>query len=197
MILHETAQFIVVDKPRGWLTIPGRDPGSHQPVLIDKLRERFPELWIVHRLDVVTSGVIIFARNEAFHKSAQEWFRRRQVDKEYRAIACGTPTTPAFRCNEPIDEKVSETFFKVLARGPHFFLVSAKPKTGRLHQIRKHLSSLGYPILGDVTYGGSALPQSSGIALHSYSMKLPELSPFTAALPEDFLTWIKEAKIKP
>lgn len=196
MILTETTDYIVVNKPRGWLTIPGRDPSSNQVVLSEKLSERYSGLLTVHRLDVVTSGVILFARNEAFHKIAQEWFRRRQVKKEYRAIACGIPTTPAFRSTEPIDEKASETFFKVIARGPHFFHVSAQPKTGRLHQIRKHLSHLGLPILGDIAYGGSALPHSSGIALHSYSLTLPEIPTFTAPLPDDFITWMREAKIQ-
>lgn len=195
MILAETADFIVANKPRGWLTIPGRDQASKKPILVNKIREQFGKIYVVHRLDVVTSGVILFARNDRFHKLAQAAFQNRNIEKSYLAIAEGKSSAPAFMCNEPIDEKPSQTFFKVMRQGPAHFLVNAKPRTGRLHQIRKHLAGLGHAVLGDVAYGAEPISEPDSIALHAETLSLKTLGTFTAPLPADFKNWLKQYEI--
>jgi RluA family pseudouridine synthase len=170
-VLYRDDDLLVIDKPSGWLCIPDRyDPDA--PVVVRDLRETEGELFVVHRIDKDTSGVLIFARNEEAHRGLSEAFETHAVAKTYLAIARGSPSWDEESCDLPLKVdgdrrhrtiidaargKASLTRFKVLERyrgsGFSAALVEARPETGRTHQIRVHLTALGFPILCDPLYG--------------------------------------------
>ncbi len=191
-LISETAEWLVVDKPAGFLSIPGRGEGQ---VLIDWVRARDPDALVVHRLDRETSGVILFARTADAHRKAGIWFQRHEVRKFYDCLALGSSALPTFRVDEPIEGQPSRTQFEVKARYADAFLAQAMPTTGRRHQIRKHLASKGHPILGDREYRGPdevAGVRVARVALHARRLELPSGEKFEAAWPEDFARWVSE-----
>ncbi len=132
---------------------------------------------IVHRLDKNTSGVMVTARNQKSFLALKELFQKREVEKIYRAIACGKFKEQEGTINLPIGRLISDprkravnlagnnkkrirgereaiTEFKVLRQGEEFALVEIKPKTGRMHQIRVHLAAIHHPVACDIAYGG-------------------------------------------
>ena len=135
-----------------------------------------------HRLDLVVSGVMVFALSPRANKPLFEAFRDRQVKKVYRVVVCGEPgedgwveTAPIGRkagkylCVPPGQGKKAETGFRVIQRAPGRALVEALPRTGRTHQIRLHLALRGFPILGDRQYGGRSHPRCM---LHAQGLSL-------------------------
>ena len=190
-------RWIVVDKPSGWLTIEGRS-GPDVPVLRQWVKERQGEVWVVHRLDRETSGVILFARSAQDHLESNSWFRQRKVKKTYLSLVEGNAQAPFFKISDPIEGQPSSTQVEVVEKFPGFFLLKAFPRTGRRHQIRIHLAKVGYPLLGDPRYGGPEEIQIAGqvlpiprVALHASSLELPSGEKFEASLPVDFVEWLR------
>jgi 23S rRNA-/tRNA-specific pseudouridylate synthase len=203
VILHESPDWLALAKPAGWLTIPGRPsvaeleeaaPGA--PVLVEWARERHGPIWVVHRLDRETSGVLLFARNPEAHRRAGQWFQKHEVRKVYDCLAAGVPAAPTFKINSPIADAPSATQVEVVRRAPDAFLARVRPLTGRRHQIRIHLSRQGYPIWGDAQYGGEREPRPGlgvgRVALHAARLELPDGSRFEAPWPADFGEWVEE-----
>ncbi|WP_395743762.1 RluA family pseudouridine synthase [Prosthecobacter sp.] len=182
-IVYEDDAIIVLNKGAGWLTV-ATDSGNGRTAyaaLTDHVRatDVRSRVWIVHRLDRDTSGLIVFAKTEPYKRILQRNWH--QFDKTYLAIAEGVikRDSGTLRChlNEefslrvrsvPPDEDTREaiTHFKVLKRGQHTTLVELKLETGRRHQIRVHLSDMGHPIVGDKPYGATTDP-ARRLALHS------------------------------
>src|SRR5919204_4403748 len=176
-ILHEDAHLVAVDKPAGRLVIPGR--GAPELTLQDELQAAYGRLWIVHRLDRGTSGVLVLARTAESHRALNVAFDRRDVEKRYLALVRGTPPAEA-RLDAPIaparrgrmrpgrrgDPKAKsavtlvrlvEAFAPRPELGPApLALVEALPETGRTHQIRVHLAWAGTPLAVDPDYGEKA-----------------------------------------
>jgi tRNA pseudouridine32 synthase/23S rRNA pseudouridine746 synthase len=171
-VLHEDATLLVVAKPPGRIVIPGRSGAERS--LREELEERFGRLWVVHRLDRGTSGVLLFARTAQAHRTLNMAFEAGEPEKRYLALVRGTPpeevrvdvglargrkgrVRPA-RPGEP-GAKPAATRFRRLeswqapALGGPFAWVEALPETGRTHQIRVHLLSLGTPLALDPDYG--------------------------------------------
>jgi tRNA pseudouridine32 synthase/23S rRNA pseudouridine746 synthase len=170
-ILLEDAALLAVDKPAGRLVIPGRAGG--EPSLREELEALHGPLWVVHRLDRGTSGVLLFARTAEAHRALNLQFERGEPRKAYLALVAGLPPD-AWRCEEALaparkgkvrparpgeaGAKAAATGFEVLerfpARGgwPACALVEARPETGRTHQIRVHLKCAGHPLLVDPDY---------------------------------------------
>jgi len=173
-IVYEDADVLVVDKPAGMVVHPAH--GHHTGTLVNALLAHCSELsgiggtarpGIVHRLDKDTSGLIVVAKNDLAHRTLQRQFRRRQVTKTYLALVEGLVTASTGLIDAPIgrdpkerkrmavvpDGREARTDYRVLeAFAQHTFL-EAHPITGRTHQIRIHLASIGHPIVGDRVYG--------------------------------------------
>jgi 23S rRNA pseudouridine1911/1915/1917 synthase len=203
-VLETTTEWLALDKPAGWLTIPPSSPDSF-PVLSRWLREQgvFGPAYVVHRLDRETSGVIVFARTPEAHRLAGSWFEKKEVRKRYALLAAGLPRTPVFRLDAAIGGRPAATQVEVkeVFRRAGAFYGEAVPRGGRRHQIRKHLSLRGHPLLGDRQYGGPVELRLGGeplrverLALHALRVDLPDGSRFEAPLPEDFSGWLESLR---
>ncbi len=165
-IIFEDDHIIVANKPAHLLTIPDRFDAT-KPSLYADLNERFGKVFIVHRLDRETSGIIVFAKNDDAHRNLSLQFEKHETQKVYLALLDGVMHQDEGEIDRPIAEhsaipgkmtiakrgKASLTLFKVTERFKHFTLVEADIRTGRTHQIRVHFQSLGYPLAVDVLYG--------------------------------------------
>jgi len=175
-IVQEHSQFLIVDKPAGWLVHPTRPDGTF--TLIDWLREQYPGefLSLVSRLDRETSGLLLVARGKESASILGKMQQRREIHKTYLAIVHGRPPESGI-IDQPLDRLgkhqssqiyirqgvvpgtyPAQTEFKTLGTRNHpdhgeISLVEATPKTGRLHQIRAHFDHLGFPVLNDKIYG--------------------------------------------
>jgi len=174
-ILHEDASLLVIDKPPDLVVHPGN--GCRDGTLANGLAHRFEELsdaggdlrpGIVHRLDRDTSGVMVVAKTNAAHYALALQFQERTTEKVYLAIVEGEPELdadeidlplgrsrrdPARMAPDPESGKSAQTCYEVMERFEGFALLRCRPKTGRTHQIRVHLRSIGHPIVCDQTYG--------------------------------------------
>ena len=202
-ILYADANILAVNKPAGLSTVPGGwgdDPLSLQK----ELEGEYGRLWVVHRLDKGTSGLVVFARNAESHRLLSMLFEQHETRKEYHAIVIGSPAWDDHTARHPLrinvghshrtavdsaHGKPSETAFRVLERAKGFTLLAAFPATGRTHQVRVHAYALGFPILGDTLYSALATVLISRPALHAYSLEFMfEQKPFqfTAPYAADF-----------
>lgn len=196
----------VVAKPAGWRVIPGRESASQKavepvPVLQSWGEQRLGQkLWVVHRIDQGTSGVVVFARTAEAHARTCQAFEQRKVKKEYDLLAEGAPGLPLLKLDSPVEGKPSLTQVSRKEQFHSAFLARARIMTGRRHQIRIHLSQAGFPLLGDTRYGGrSTLSLLSGAelafqrpALHAARLELPAgAGQFEAPWPADFSAWVE------
>lgn len=193
-ILYEDAQIAVVNKPPG---LPMHRTAEHEDNLVDvgqaymTLRETSCKLYPVNRLDRGTSGTVILAKSSSSAGIYGRQVKEAGLDKLYLALVSGTPDESGI-ITEPLDDKESETRYRILLQGNNSSLLAVTPISGRMHQIRRHLSSIGHPVAGDKRYGGGDLPEYSGFALHSFRTKIdrPESGAMivVAPLPEELLT---------
>jgi 23S rRNA-/tRNA-specific pseudouridylate synthase len=197
--LARTERWLVLSKPAGWLTIPGRDQDG-VPVLSEWVRRQHGQAWTVHRLDRETSGVVLFALTAEAHRDANEWFSRHQIRKSYDLLAHGALAMPVTRVSSPIEgaPSVTQVASKEAYVASGCLRARAMPLTGRRHQIRIHLASLRCPLLGDTRYGGPETVESAGrsvsvgrVALHAARLELPSKEVFEAPWPEDFAGWVE------
>ena len=186
-VLHHDDDLLVVDKPSGLLTVPGKAP-EHADCLEKRAQASFPHCRIVHRLDMDTSGILVLAMNAKAHRHLGLQFERRHIKKTYIArvwgsveqdsgtidlpLICDWPNRP----RQMVDHqrgKSSRTDWQVLSRDDHSTRVKLTPLTGRSHQLRVHLLSLGHPILGDNIYAHEkALTAADRLQLHAQSLTL-------------------------
>jgi len=165
-ILHDDPEFVIVNKAPGMLSIPDRFV-KEIPNILKSLHQIHEKVFVVHRLDKETSGVICYAKTEEAHKNLNKQFLDRTVDKHYRAIVEGTPYPASGEIDLAIIEstvtrgkmivkktgKPSLTLFETLEFFKHYSLVDANIKTGRMHQVRIHFSAIGHPLAVDPLYG--------------------------------------------
>ena len=164
-ILFENDSFIALDKPSGLLSVPDRE--GREPSLKSILRERYGNIFPVHRLDRETSGVIVFAKDETTHRYFSGIFENRTVEKIYQGIVHGAPPQSQGSIDQPIMEhpakpgvmvinrrgKAALTDYQVIEELTLYSLIQFRIHTGRTHQIRVHMQALGHPITCDELYG--------------------------------------------
>ncbi len=165
-VIYEDSDIVVVGKRAG--TIVHRAPGHDEESLADALARRYPEManvgsaqrpGVVHRLDIGTSGVMVFARTKRAYMDLRRQFEsHRSVEKTYLAVVHGSPKTKSGTIDTPVgrDRLSAITHWQVLGRHDGISLVEFRIETGRMHQIRIHAAELGCPIVGDATYGDAA-----------------------------------------
>jgi len=185
-VLYVDDHLLVVSKPAG---LPSLVDGYNReaPYLTGILKETYPALWVVHRLDRQTSGVIVFARTAAAHRDLNTQFEQRRAVKTYHALVQGLPAWDSRSIRLPLRAdgdrrhrtvvdhqrgKPAETDLLVLERFDQVALLRATPHTGRTHQIRAHLAAVGHPIVSDPLYGGAELSGLPRLGLHAYSLRL-------------------------
>lgn len=168
-VLYADDYLIVADKPSGLLSVPGRGP-ERADCLVARVQREYPDALAVHRLDMSTSGLLLLARGPEIHRELSKYFRERAVDKEYVAVVaglladdCGEVALPLIvdwpnRPRQKVDFEIGKpslTRYRVIARDPatQTTRVALEPVTGRSHQLRVHMASLGHSILGDELYG--------------------------------------------
>lgn len=190
--LYADDDLIVADKPSGLLTVPGRLP-AHQDSLITRLASDFGELHCVHRLDLETSGIIVFARHKEALRQLNRQFSERTVRKTYHAVVSGIPDAESGEVSLPlicdwparprqmVDHargKPSLTRWKRVASQPENrrSLLELTPVTGRSHQLRVHLAASGHPVFGDPLYAPDAIWQASD-RLELYATMLELIHP--------------------
>jgi tRNA pseudouridine32 synthase/23S rRNA pseudouridine746 synthase len=205
-VVHEDDDVVVLDKPAGLLSAPGRGVGK-QDCLVARAQSRWPDALLVHRLDQATSGLLLLARGPEVHRTLSTCFAAREVRKRYEAVVDGWVrgmpgredegeiTLPLMadwprRPRQKVDEqgKPSMTRWQVLTRqGDAGTGVACAtrlalfPVTGRSHQLRVHLQAIGHPILGDALYADAAsLARSPRLLLHACELSLAH--PRTGAL---------------
>lgn len=182
-ICYEDEDIVICNKPSGLLSVPGRGEDK-QDCLANRLREKYGEIFIVHRLDLETSGVIVFARNAEMQSALGKMFMERRVEKDYIADVygelpglCGVIELPLI-CDWPNrprqivdfnEGRPSTTKWTRLEQFENHARVKLKPVTGRTHQLRVHMQNLGHPMLGDSLYApDEAFTNYSRLHLHAW-----------------------------
>lgn len=183
-LLYADASLIVANKPSRLLSVPGRGK-EKQDCLIRRVQTEFSNALIVHRLDYDTSGLLVLARGKAMHRALSILFQERKVEKRYVAVVDGQMESEAGEVNLPLivdwpnrprhivdfsTGKPSLTLYRVVSydAAAHTTRVSLTPETGRTHQLRVHMQSLGHPILGDTLYATEqALAKADRLQLHA------------------------------
>jgi 23S rRNA pseudouridine1911/1915/1917 synthase len=169
-VKHKSKDFLIVDKKAGMVVHPGA--GNHQNTLLNALLFKFPELeklpraGIIHRLDKETSGLMIIARNQNSYKNLSEQISKRLVKRTYQAFAVGNISRsgkieepvgrhPRNRQKQAVTEKgkYALTRYSVLKKYGNYTHLEVNLETGRTHQIRVHMSHIGFPLIGDALYG--------------------------------------------
>ena len=201
--LYEDEHLLVLEKPSGLLSVPGRGPDK-QDCLISRVQAQWPEALVVHRIDQDTSGLLVIARGPEAQRRMSRLFETRQVHKRYVAVVAGQAQTTqqgveadaeGWRTIEgpilldwerrPIhiihpDGKPSRSRWRALQSSDTATLVELEPVTGRTHQLRVHMQSIGHPILGDALYAPAAVRAlSPRLLLHAQSLNFAH--PFTDA----------------
>lgn len=192
-MVFQDEHLIVAKKPAGLLAVPGRG-ADKSDCLTSRVQQQFPDALSVHRLDMSTSGLMVFARGAEMHRILSKLFRERQVQKRYVALVAGLmektegevrlplsadwPNRPRQKV-DAVNGKKSLTRYRVLSHdvATETTRVELELATGRTHQLRVHMAAIGHPIIGDALYGG---PSAERLMLHASMLSF--IHPVSAAL---------------
>ena len=184
-VLHEDAHVLLVDKPAGLLSVPGKGP-ELADCLMSRVRAAFPDALLVHRLDRDTSGVMIFALTPHAQRHLGLQFEKRMTKKTYVARVWGVPEDKTGTIDLPLivdwpnrprqmvcheTGKPAQTEWRVLKAEGRTARVRLMPRTGRSHQLRVHMLALGHPILGDPFYANGEARDFPRLMLHSQELR--------------------------
>jgi len=192
-LIARTPHYVVLDKPAGVLSVPGK-AAENQRSVISWLRGVFPAASgpiVVHRLDMDTSGVMVYALDQATQRALSWSFESRRVGKGYVALVHDTLAHESGTIDEPIradikrrpyqivdhlQGRVALTHWRVLAYEVDRTRVALTPHTGRTHQLRVHMAHIGHPIIGDVLYGQPEVEPAPRLMLHAQWLEFPDPS---------------------
>ena len=185
-ILHVEETFIIVNKQAGLLTVPGRGDDK-KDCLISRLQSKFEDALVVHRLDMQTSGLVIFPRSKEIQIYFGHLFEEKKVQKTYHAIVDGIPEQSSGIIDYPLapdwpnrpkqkvdflNGKKSQTLWTALKSNKTQTLIELCPKTGRTHQLRVHMAEFGHPIIGDMLYAKDKdLKDTARLLLHASKLE--------------------------
>jgi len=188
MVVHRDDALVAVDKPAGMLSVPGRG-ADKQDCAAARVAEQWPDALIVHRLDMATSGLLVFARGAPAQRRLSMAFAGREVHKRYEAVVHGLVHHDSGEIdlplmadwpNRPLQKvdhhgKPSLTRYRVLSRDEALqrTRLALEPVTGRSHQLRVHLQAIGHPIVGDELYDPARASTSPRLLLHACELRLP------------------------
>lgn len=184
-LVYSDDALLVLDKPSGLLSVPGRDP-AHADSLASRAQQQFPGAMTVHRLDMDTSGLVVMARHASAHRQLSIQFQDRKVDKAYVArvwgepqahrgsvdlpLICDWPNRPRQKVDHEVG-KPSLTHWEKISSSDGSSLLRLMPVTGRSHQLRVHMQAIGHPILGDPFYAHpDALQAAPRLLLHALEL---------------------------
>lgn len=201
-VIYADDQILIVDKPAGLLSVPGRGE-DRTDCLINRLRVEYPSVLLCHRLDLDTSGVMVFALSKEAQSSIARQFQARETKKIYLARVWGEMATLKGQVDLPLivdwpnrpkqhvnheTGKPAKTKWRRLEVGGGETRVRLLPVTGRSHQLRVHMAEIGHPILGDALYAQGEARAHPRMMLHAYGLRLQhpvsgETMDFTAPCP--------------
>jgi len=204
-VLYQDDHIMVINKPSGLLSVPGRQP-EHKDSVMTRIQRDYPAAESVHRLDMATSGVIIVALTKAAERELKRQFREREPAKRYQARVWGHPAAEKGVIDLPLicdwpnrpkqkvcfeTGKAAQTEYEVLEyRDDNSASVQLTPITGRSHQLRVHMLALGHPILGDGFYAhDEAKAMAARLQLHAEMLTIthPQYgTPMTFRQPAEF-----------
>jgi 23S rRNA pseudouridine1911/1915/1917 synthase len=193
-LVHQDEDLVIVDKPAGLLTAP--TPESDRSNLAKLLEEKVgAPIFVVHRIDLETSGLLVFARTAEANRLLSERFRVHDVERLYLAGLRGVLAEDERTVDVPVGGKRAVTHVTVVERFAAATLVRCRLETGRTHQIRLHTRHIGHPVLGDRKYGEASPVDPPRMALHAalLGIKHPrtgEVLRFEAAWPADLAEWL-------
>jgi len=199
-VVFEDEDVVVVEKPSGLLTAP--TPESDRNNLADLLSRR-PDaapVFVVHRIDLETSGLVVFAKNDDANRELSRRFRDHDLERAYLAVVMGSFPDDVKTIDRPVGGRRAVTHVQVRERfGDRATLVACRLETGRTHQIRLHMAELGTPVIGDGRYGRPFAPAPPRMALHATTLSFAHprtgapLS-FESPWPADLQKWLTETQ---
>ena len=207
-VVRETPELLVINKPSGLLTMAGRGDLAKEKHLVGLLHQSYGRGFVTHRLDRDASGLIIFTRTPEAHRYYSGLFETRGIEKKYLVVAEGKVAEERGEIDKPLtqrgsgrmsvafDGKRSLTRYSVLDRLRGATLLEVSIVTGRRHQIRAHLYSIGNPVLGDSLYGDAAKQSKfPRLMLHSWRLRFTDMAGKTMSIevdpPSDFMGVLK------
>jgi 23S rRNA pseudouridine1911/1915/1917 synthase len=189
---------VVVNKPAGLLSAPTPegDWGNLQTLLARRQRPQ-ASIYVVQRLDLQTSGVLLFAKTPLASEKLSELFRTHSLTRRYDVFAAGDPGRDVFSLRQSLSGKSAVTHFRRLTQFPRFCHLEATLETGRTHQIRRHLLGTGLTVLADPKYAVREAWHPARLALHAKHLSLEHplgggALTFDVALPDDLRSWLEE-----
>lgn len=165
-VVFEDAHLLVVDKPAALITAPTPESDRHNLLYYLGQRPSSPEAHVVHRLDLGTSGLLVFAKTSDANRLLAEMFRVHDVERAYRVLLAGELANEC-TVEQAIADRPARTWFAPLARKSGVTLAEARLDTGRTHQVRLHALHIGHPVLGDTRYGKPTDNDPPRLALHA------------------------------
>jgi tRNA pseudouridine32 synthase/23S rRNA pseudouridine746 synthase len=185
-IIYRDKFLLAVSKPSGLLSVPGRGEDKADS-LATRVQAEYPDALVAHRLDRDTSGLLIFPRGARLHRQISMMFEKREMDKSYVAVVMGKLAFEQGEVDLPLmvdwpnrprhivdaeNGKPARTRYRVISYDPasNTSRVALEPVTGRTHQLRVHMQSLGHPIMGDTLYGGNADGREPRLLLHAHTL---------------------------
>ncbi len=198
-VLFEDEHLVVVHKPAGLLSAPTPEgDGGNLQALLARRQQPRASIYVVQRLDLQTSGVLVYAKSSLCNQRLSEAFRTHALSRRYDVFASGRPSEQQFSVRQSLSGKPAVTHFRCLAEYELFSHLEATLETGKTHQIRRHLLGRGLPVLADPEYAPRQAWHPPRMALHAKHLRFAHPvsgSPleFDAALPEDLASWLRAA----